>query len=171
LADEIEQLAPAPFQELNRDPATGEGFYARELIDLSIEPDYSDLRWVTHLQCVKLALIDGSPAPVITGWAIATLRGSLAVVEDFFIWPTYRQRGSSNNLAFHFLMACNIFGARSLRFLAHEADLASRRHGTTSQRRPSWLRSLAWQSHSLPGSPYMAEIELLDLLPRLVDSP
>ena len=62
-----------------------------------------------------------------------------AVVQEFFVWPPYRERGIGTALAGHSTLAAGMFGCWKIQWLIHRAD---RRAQTTSNiLLPQWLSS------------------------------
>jgi|SRR5665213_765585 len=105
---------------------------------------------------------------LVVGWMQIRKVARTAVVQEFFVWPTYRERGIGIALAGHSILAAGMFGCWKIRWLIHRAD---RRAQTASIiLLPQWLSSeLATQKQTGDAFEQTDESSLWELVEKLAD--
>ncbi|MFC5008711.1 hypothetical protein ACFPIJ_64215 [Dactylosporangium cerinum] len=91
-----------------------------------------------------LAVVNKVDKPVVVGWMHVRGTEAGAAVEEFFVWPTYRQRGIGTTLAGQTLLfaATTTWRERPISWHVTEPDSLAQEIGADPSRVPNWLKSL-----------------------------
>lgn len=116
------------------------------------------------LQCIAV-LHEAEAQPLIVGWMHIRGTSDGADVEEFFVWPPYRERGIATTLAGHALLYAATTPWQLGRWRWHEleADAIMRERSHWKVRIPNWLNQLL----SNPDNGVTSQAEFLALLERL----